>query len=92
MTDKKLTPIFTIEFAGDGEFRKRRTEFYLLPAHSHFPGFGGSRSGLVTGKTPSLITREIDAGQRDVEWDIDDPRPWDIVKRAINGEFKATAK
>jgi hypothetical protein len=89
MSDRK--PFLTISTAGDDESGKSRTEFYFLNPGEVFAGFGGSRSGLLVKKTPSLITRRIDVGWHDVEWPVDDPRPWAMVARAINGEFKATA-
>lgn len=57
-----------------------RTRIYLVPAHSSFPGFGGSRSGLVTGKTPSMIMRQTQTwGTRDVEYDLADPDAWGYI-------------
>ena len=72
-----------------------RTRVYLLPAHKAFHGFGGSRSGLVTGKTPSCIVRENHSSgmQRDVEYDLADPETWVWLRRGIahaltvNGDF-----
>jgi hypothetical protein len=44
-----------------------RYQVFLLPAGGFFEGFGGSRSGLLVGKTPSMIVRTFDGvGQRDV--------------------------
>ena len=59
-----------------------RTRIYLLNPGQLFPGFGGSRSGLLVGKTASLIMRQTAAwGCRDTEYDIADPKAWGFINR-----------
>lgn len=67
-------------------------EFHMLNVGDRFPGFGGSRQGLVVGegipksqRTASLIVRRItDMGSEDTEYDIGDARPWQFICRCIN--------
>lgn len=67
-------------------------EFHMLNVGDHFPGFGGSRQGLVVGesvpprhRTASLIVRRIsEMGAEDTEYDIHDARPWRMICRCIN--------
>lgn len=65
----------------------------MLNPGEFFPDFGGSRSGLVVGKTASLITsRRSPMGTVDRELDIHDPEFWAVIAKLINGEIKgATA-
>lgn len=60
--------------------RKYRFEVYLLPPKAVFDGFGGSRSGLLVGNTPSLVVRTRGGGVvRDVEYDLADKGIWQHV-------------
>lgn len=62
-------------------------EIHMLNPGQLFDKFGGSRSGLVVGKTASLITRRISAmGIVDRELDIYDADIWEWLARLINGE------
>lgn len=65
-----------------------RIEIHMLNPREMFPRFGGSRSGLLVGKTASMITRQIQHGWSDTERDIHDPFVWDLLARAINGQVE----
>lgn len=66
-----------------------RIEVHVLNPRESMPGFGGSRSGLLVGKTASIVTRTIQNGmQTDVERDIHDTFFWKYIVDAINGEFE----
>lgn len=69
-------------------------EVHLLQPGEHFTPFGGSKSGLCVGKTPSLVTREVSPwGTRDIERDIHDPFFWNMISNLINGQSEGvTAK
>ena len=69
------------------------TEIHMLNPGEHFPGFGGSRSGLVVGKTASMVIRRItQMGIRDSELDIHDLDAWTIIAHLINAhDSKVTA-
>lgn len=70
--------VMSFDYAETGSYL--RTRVYLVPAHTAFPGFGGSRSGLVTGKTPSMIMRQTAAwGSRDTEYDLSCPKAWGYI-------------
>jgi hypothetical protein len=57
-----------------------RTRIYLLPPRANFPGFGGSKSGLFVGNTPSMVMRQTASwGTRDVEYDLADPDAWGYI-------------
>lgn len=66
---------------------------HMLNPGQHFPNFGGSRSGLVVGKTASMITQHRTPNAlHDVEHDIHDPAIWKFIADCINGKHKgATA-
>ena len=72
--------------------KETRTELWYCPPESSFPGFGGSSTGLLVGKTPSLVTRRISPeGQFDVEWDVYHAHIWETITKAINGDLEVTA-
>jgi len=85
--------VMSFDYRDDDSNSTLRTRIYLLPAHAHFPGFGGSRGGLVTGKTPSLIMRQTGGwGIRDTEYDLCCPKAWGYInwlarKAAIQGSY-----
>lgn len=57
-----------------------RTQVYLLNAGDWFPGFGGSRSGLVAVKTASLIVRQTgNMGLTDTEYTVNDQKVWNRI-------------
>jgi hypothetical protein len=57
-----------------------RRRVYLLPPGEHFEGFGGSKSGLDTGKTPSLIVRDSTRrGSHDFESELASPQAWSAI-------------
>lgn len=59
-------------------------EIHLLNVGQTFVGFGGSKRGLTARKTASLITRhKAPWGTHDIEYDIDNPRPWKWVEELI---------
>lgn len=61
----------------DGECR---IEVYALNPGARFAPFDGSKSGLVVGKTASLVLRtKTGWGTRDVEYDINDKDAWDYI-------------
>lgn len=63
---------------------------YLLPPRAHFEGFGGSRSGIGTGTTPSLIVRDITAhGMRDFETFLADPKTWRTIVEGLRVTIEA---
>jgi len=69
-------------FSEPGETdRKYRYQVYLLPAGGFFDGFGGSRSGLLVGKTPSMIVRTFEPHgmQRDVEYNLAAKGVWQFL-------------
>jgi hypothetical protein len=75
-----MTHVMTVHHKPDAE-----TEIHMLNPGEHFPGFGGSRSGLVVGKTASMILREKSSwGIRDVEYDIHDQTVWEWIAGRIN--------
>lgn len=52
-------------------------DVYLLNPGEVFPGFGGSRSGLLVRKTASLIVRQTSpGGLYDTEYSIHDQQAW----------------
>lgn len=56
---------------------------YILQPGEHFDRFGGSSSGLLVHKTPSLIVSEIsNMGRRDTEYDVHDRNAWQRIFRA----------
>jgi len=60
--------------------RKYRYQVYLLPAGAMFEGFGGSRSGLLVGRTPSLVVRTHEPhGVRDTEYDLAAKGIWQFL-------------
>lgn len=86
MIDKFLVLSYDIATpAGDGfTGYTTKTRVYMVPAHTAFPGFGSSRHGLVTGKTPSLIIRQTGPwGLRDVEYDINDASAWGCINTGL---------
>jgi hypothetical protein len=61
------------------------TEIHMLNPGEHYPDFGGSRSGLVVGKTASLVlSRRGIMGIHDTELDIYDKNVWAWIARLIN--------
>lgn len=72
---------FERQYSSEGEpLRKYRYQVYLLPAGGFFEGFGGSRSGLLVGKTPSMIVRETGGiGQRDTEYNLAAKGVWQFL-------------
>lgn len=55
-------------------------EVYTLNPGSRLVPFGGSKPGLVVGKTASLVIRTGTGwGIRDVEYDINDKEAWDYI-------------
>jgi len=53
------------------------TQVYVLKPGDHFDRFGGSSSGLVAQKTPSLIVRQTSAmGTVDTEYDVHNIDMW----------------
>lgn len=64
-------------------------EVFILQVGETFPGFGGSKQGLVVRKTPSLIVRNNvkESGEvRDAEYDINDTMIWGKIRTAIEVE------
>lgn len=64
---------------------------YKTEIHTLNPGtnecierFGGSRHALFAGKTASIVTRDNQG--RDTEMDIYDKNFWEWIARVINGE------
>lgn len=86
--DRFLVLDYTIPGDPAREIAPLRRRVYLLPAHAHFEGFGGSKSGLDTGKTPSLIVRDTIHGTKDFETNLADPATW----RAIEDGLRAAAE
>jgi hypothetical protein len=78
MTDDH-TPILEVDAP---DYRLRA---YLLQPGERFPGFGGSRTGLLVRATTSLITREegLVMGRLDIEHDASDPKVWARIRRTI---------
>ncbi len=71
---------FEREYQDGGATRTYRYQVYLLPAGAMFEGFGGSRSGLLVGRTPSLVVRELHpTGQRDTEYDLAAKGVWQFL-------------
>ena len=69
-------------FSEPGETdRKYRYQVYLLPARAFFEGFGGSRSGLLVGDTPSMVVRtyEPHGTRRDVEYNLAAKGVWQFL-------------
>lgn len=70
-------------------------EVHMLNPKEHMEGFGGSKSGLVVGKTASLVLRQrqTSAGSlTDTEYDIHDAKVWEAIGKWINdttGSIKA---
>lgn len=59
-------------------------EYHILQPGEVFPGFGGSRHGLLVKKTASLVVRERGAhGLRDVEYAINNPKAWHTLRYAL---------
>lgn len=79
--------VLSYDISNPGENGKSyltKTRVYMVPAHKPFHGFGGSRSGLVTGKTPSLIMRQTGPwGLRDHEYDITDASAWGCINAGL---------
>lgn len=77
-----MTKVLTMKF-GAGE----TVEVHLLNPGAFFPGFGGSRHGLVVGKTASLVLRQQGrAGiTHDDERDITDPAFWRMIAAMLGG-------
>lgn len=70
--------VMSFDYKEDGT--NLRTRIYLLPPRASFPGFGGSRSGLLVGNTPSMVMRQTAAwGSRDVEYELADPAAWGYI-------------
>lgn len=83
-----MAKVITIKTAHNTE-----TEIHMLNPKEVMEGFGGSRHGLVVGKTASLVTRTNTASScDDVERNITDECVWEFICKCINGEIKATAK
>lgn len=60
-------------------------ELHMLNPRETFPGFGGSRAGLLVGKTASLVSRmHTPNTTSDTEHDIHDPVVWEAIGRWIN--------
>lgn len=62
-------------------------EIHLLNPKEHMAGFGGSRSGLVVGKTASIVlrTRQKKGGMvKDMELDITDKNFWSLIASLMN--------
>lgn len=61
-------------------------EVHALEANEFFPNFGGSRSGLTTGKTASLIVkRRSGMGEVDTEYPLYGmAQPWAMIAELIN--------
>jgi hypothetical protein len=75
---KQVYPNMTFTSPNGG----RTVEVFILPPKSHFSPFGGSKSGLLVGKTPSIVTRDRDgSGTLDTEWDVHSPRVWEWFHR-----------
>lgn len=75
-------PVMTIVEKATG---KVTSEIYMLNPGEGFAGFGGSRGGIVVGKTASLIVRNRQGGQiSDIEYDIYDAGVWAWIARLIN--------
>jgi len=78
--DGKPVPVLTVNL-GHGNIN----EVYMLNPHERFPFFGGSRRGLVVGKTASLIIRERSPNTtRDAERDITSEAFWAWIAKLIN--------
>ena len=66
-------------------------EIHLLNAGEIFPGFGGSKRGLLVTETASLIVRRYchqSGSMEDSEHDIDCPKAWASIKNIMS---KATS-
>lgn len=61
-----------------------RTRVYMMPARTAFKGFGGSRGGMQTGNTASLIIRQTGPfGLRDTEYSIYDADAWGCINTGL---------
>jgi hypothetical protein len=78
-----LNPILMINgFPVDWD--TKRVTAYILGPGQMFPGFGGSSSGLLVGKTASLIIRRVGAwGSQDSEYDVNDAGAWEYLRRCM---------
>jgi len=79
--NEKMSKVMTIKT------EHSTTEVHLLSPGENFPGFGGSKRGLVVGKTPSLITRQYDhksGSMNDIEHALNSKTAWDKIKTLIS--------
>lgn len=63
------------------------TEVHLLNPGNHFPGFGGSKRGLVVGDSPSMVIRRYcheSGSMEDIEDYIDSEVSWGKIKTLIS--------
>lgn len=75
------SPVLTIRNASG----QTVAEVFMLNPGATFPGFGGSRSGLVVGRTASLIVRSHQGGCiTDAEHDITSTTTWAWLALLIN--------
>lgn len=59
-------------------------EVHVLNPGEVFPGFGGSRTGLLVKKTPSIIVRERNGmGTTDHEYSVDHPEFWKWIQHLL---------
>jgi len=62
-----------------------KVNLYMLNPGDHFPGFGGSRTGYVCGRTATLIMQEQSPMMtNDVACDIFEPSVWQWIAKHIN--------
>lgn len=76
-----MTKVLTMKFGAD-----ETVEVHLLNPGGFFPDFGGSRHGLVVGKTASLVLRRRSRmGVVDEERDIHDAAFWGFMGAMLSG-------
>lgn len=77
-----VTPLDTRDQYLVLDFDRAHTRFqvFLVPPRTLFAPFGGSKSGLLTGKTPSLIVRQRGGGVwRETEYAACDKGIWQYL-------------
>jgi hypothetical protein len=85
--EARLKPIMDFRIGGE------HVQVFILHPGDVFPYFGGSRSGLMVGKTPSLIVRNMQHGcQTDTEYDTSDHDAWTRILKAYDARDTGGAK
>jgi len=81
MANMKRTKVLEFKlYAGTSD--EAKYEIHLLNPGEVFPGFGGSRHGLLVKKTASLIVRRTTSYDlKDTEYDLRDESVWEWLGR-----------